>query len=72
MTKKSDVMRYSNDELAAMKARGESRTDWARAAAMTDADLEAGMDIDWARTGIELPEHNTVLRAFIDAQQQRR
>ena len=76
--------------------------------AMTDTDLdasiaadpdEAGMDIDWARAGIELPERkavlnmrvdpdvlaffkqtgrgyqtriNAVLRAFVDAQQQRR
>ena len=108
MTKKSGIMRYSDDELATMKARGESRTDWTRATAMTDADLdasiaadpdEAGMDIDWVRAGIELPERkavlnmrvdpdvlaffkqtgrgyqtriNAVLRAFVDAQQQRR
>lgn len=35
------IVRYSADELRAMRERGESQTDWARVAAMTDEELEA-------------------------------
>lgn len=40
---------YSADELRAMRARGESRSDWARVDALTEAELEASIaaDPDW-------------------------
>lgn len=50
------MVRHTAEELAAMRARGETRSDWARAQAMTreqiEADIaadpdEAGMVVDW-------------------------
>jgi uncharacterized protein (DUF4415 family) len=45
----SNTKRYSADELRAMRLRGESRTDWARVDALTEAELEATIaaDPDW-------------------------
>lgn len=44
-----DLRRYTADELLAMIARGEDRTDTARVLAMTEAELEASIasDPDW-------------------------
>lgn len=45
----ADIKRYSAEELRAMRARGESRSDWARVRGMTEADLEQSIakDPDW-------------------------
>lgn len=45
-----DIRRYTADELRKMIQRGESRTDWARIDAMTEAELEQAIasDPDWA------------------------
>jgi len=45
----SNIKRYSADELRAMRARGESRSNWARVDALTEAELEAAIaaDPDW-------------------------
>jgi uncharacterized protein (DUF4415 family) len=45
----SNIKRYSVDELRAMRARGESRSNWARVDALTEAELEAAIadDPDW-------------------------
>jgi len=44
-----DIRRYSIDEIRAMRARGESRTDWERIRTMTEEELEASIasDPDW-------------------------
>jgi hypothetical protein len=64
MTRKGRIVRYSAEELQAMRARGESRSDWARTAAMTDAEIEAaiaadpdeaGMKVDWAQASVDMP-----------------
>ncbi len=49
MRKKENIVSYAHEELAAMRARGEDRTDWARLEAMTEAELEAAIasDPDW-------------------------
>lgn len=58
MRKKSNIVRYTAEELAAMEARGEDRTDWAAIAAKTEGELAAdtagdsaweGVPDDWAR-----------------------
>jgi hypothetical protein len=41
-----ETKRYSVDELRAMRARGESRSDWARVDAMTEAEIEAAIAAD--------------------------
>lgn len=50
MKKDGAIVSYTAEELRAMIARGESRTDWARVDAMTEAELEAAIasDPDWA------------------------
>ena len=54
MKKRGHIVRYTNDELRDMIARGEDQTDWARVDAMTEEELEAAIasDPDWA----DLPE----------------
>ena len=60
MPSNEHIVEYTADELAAMRARGEGQTDFARLDAMTDEELEASIDFeeegvpDWstARAGI--------------------
>jgi uncharacterized protein (DUF4415 family) len=40
MEKKEDIRRYTSAELKAMRARGESQTDWARVRAKSEEELE--------------------------------
>ena len=49
MANEEDIRRYSIDEIRAMRARGEDRTDWQRIRNMTEEDLEAAIasDPDW-------------------------
>ena len=70
MAKKEHIVRYTAEELQAMSARGEDRTDWVRAGATTQAELEtqvasdpdeAGMIVDWASASVELPKPKSVL-----------
>jgi len=65
MAKKEHIVRYTAEELRAKSERGETRSDWAKAAAMTDAEIEAdiaadpdeaGMVIDWDSATIEMPK----------------
>jgi uncharacterized protein (DUF4415 family) len=48
--KDGNFVSYTAEELEQMRARGESKTDWARVDAMTEAELEAAIasDPDWA------------------------
>ena len=75
MAKKERIVGYSDEELRAMQARGESKTDWANAAAMTEAEIEAaiasdpdeaGMLVDWARASVEMPQPKAILNMRID------
>jgi uncharacterized protein (DUF4415 family) len=59
------IVRYSVEELAVKRKRGESRSDWAQAAAMTNEEIaadiasdpdEAGMVVDWDNVSIGLPK----------------
>jgi len=75
MARKERIVRYSAKELAARRKREGSRSDWARAAAMTieeiEADIasdpdEAGMVVDWGSVSIELPKAKADLHMRID------
>ena len=75
MARKERIVRYSAKELAAKRKRGESRSDWARAAAMTNEEIaadiasdpdEAGMVLDWDSVSIELPKPKADLHMRID------
>jgi uncharacterized protein (DUF4415 family) len=58
-----------------MLARGESKTDWKRAGAMTYDEIEtmvasdpdeAGMIVDWSRVSVETPRPKAVLNMRVD------
>ena len=59
MKKEASIVSYTVAELEAMRARGESRTDWARVDAMTEEELEAAIasDHDWADIPRDWYEH---------------
>ena len=46
MKKRNATARYTAEQLDAMRRRGESRTDWARVDAMTEAELVASIAAD--------------------------
>ncbi len=52
MTKKENIVSYTSEEVAAMRARGESLTDWARVDAKTDEEIAADTTSDPAWDGI--------------------
>lgn len=75
MARSNTIVRYSSDDLTAMRARGESRTDWARSAAMTDEALEAsiaadpdeaGMEFDWTSATTMAPQPDAALNVHVD------
>jgi len=76
MQKKNDTARFSAEQLKAMRQRGESRTDWARVGAMTEADFEASIAADpddvheapeWSRAILGLPPRKEHINIRIDA-----
>lgn len=76
MARKERIVRYTAEELAATRARGESKSDWRAAAAMTDAEVEAaiaadpdeaGLAVDWSQASVELPQPKAVLNMRIDS-----
>jgi uncharacterized protein (DUF4415 family) len=75
MARKEHIVRYSAKELAEMRKRGETHSDWAKAAAMTDEEIEAdiasdpdeaGMVVDWDSVSIELPKPKADLHMRVD------
>ena len=75
VAKKEHIVRYSAKDLAGRRERGETRSDWARAAAMTEEEIEsdvasdpneAGMVVDWDTVSIKLPEAKANLHMRID------
>jgi uncharacterized protein (DUF4415 family) len=75
MSKKGRIVRYSVDELAEKRRRGETRSDWARAEATTPEEIEAqaaadpdeaGIDIDWDSVTVEPPRPKAAVHMRID------
>ena len=72
MGKKSGhIVSYTADELKAMEARGETRSDWARAAAQplpdgSDPD-DAMEEIDWTTTELPMPRRKAHASLRLDA-----
>lgn len=52
MKKNGDMVSYTAEELAAMRARGETKTDWAAVDAKTEEELAADMASDPAWQGV--------------------
>ncbi len=61
MRRDGNIVSYTAEELKEMRARGESKTDWARVDAMTEAELEAAIasDPDWADIPRDWYKHAT-------------
>ena len=75
MAKKAHIVRYSAKDLAGKRQRGETRSNWARATAMTETEVEsdiasdpdeAGMVADWDTVSVKLPEAKADLHLRID------
>ena len=75
MAKKEHIVRYTAEELAEESRRGETRTDWARAAAMTYEEIEAqvaadpdeaGMVYDWDNATTVMPKPKADVHMRID------
>jgi uncharacterized protein (DUF4415 family) len=75
MRKNEHIAKHTADELAAMTKAGETRSNWAQAAAMSDAQLEASiaadpdeadMTIDWDKASVEMPQRKALLNMRVD------
>ena len=75
MRKKDDTVRYTAEQLADLRNRGETRSNWAKAAALTNEEIEAqiaadpdeaDMVIDWDSATVEMPQPKVVLKMRID------
>lgn len=73
---KENIVRYTIEEIEAMIARGEDKTDWARVDAMTDEDIERAMrddpdwkdfmDIDWSKARMVIPDKKKAISIRLD------
>ena len=75
MQKKEHITRHTAKELAAMTSSGKTGSNWKKAAAMSDVQLEAsiavdadetGMVIDWDNAAVELPQPKALLNMRVD------
>jgi len=75
MAKREHIVTRTASELQAMRRRGESRSDWAKAASMTSDEIEAsvaanpdevGMVVDWDSATVEVPQPKAVLNMRVD------
>ena len=76
MKKRNDTVRYTGEQLDAMRQRGESRTDWPKVDEMTEAELEASIaadpdDVheapDWSQAVLGLPPRKEHINIRIDS-----
>ena len=76
MARKEHIVKYTAEELEAMRARGESKSNWAKADAMTEEEIEAAiasdpdeasMEIDWSKAIIYTSPPKSVLNMRVDA-----
>ncbi len=75
MAKREHIVRYTDKELREMRERGEDKSDWKKAASMTNKEIEAAiagdedekeMHVDWSNISAELPRPKAVLNMRID------
>jgi uncharacterized protein (DUF4415 family) len=75
MARRERTVRHSAEELAEMRRRGDTRSDWARAGATSAAEIEAqvaadseeaGLEIDWDTVTVELPKPKAAIHMRID------
>lgn len=75
VSKKERIVRRTDDELRAMQAQGEDKSDWKRVAALSEAEIETAIStdadeaetiFDWSKASIDLPQPKAVLNMRID------
>ena len=75
MARKRCITGYAESELAKLKEQDGTRSDWDRAASLTEAQIEArvasdpdedDMVMDWDNATIELPQPKAVLNMRVD------
>lgn len=75
MRKKNDTVRYTAKQIKSKIRRGEDRTDWHRAKAMTGKKLEASIradvdegpeKLDWAKAVVEVPAPKDHINIRVD------
>ena len=75
MKKRSDTAHYSADRIAALRRKGEARTDWTKVDATSEADLEASIladpdDLheapDWTQAVKGLPPGKEPIKLRVD------
>lgn len=74
--KKSNIVRFTADEIQRRLAAGESRTDWARIDRLTDADIDAATrgdpdwqefaDVDWSKAIVVMPPEKQAISIRLD------
>jgi uncharacterized protein (DUF4415 family) len=76
MTNEENIKSYTVEEIRAMRARGESRTNWAEIEAMTEEEIEAaiasdpeeaGIEWDWDSAKLVIPEPKEHINLRVDA-----
>lgn len=75
MSNKRNTGSYTAEQLEAMRARGESLTDWSRVGALSDDELEqaiaddpdeAGAEWDWTRAKLVVPARRQSVHLRLD------
>jgi uncharacterized protein (DUF4415 family) len=75
MRKKGDIVRYSAEQIKSKIARGEDRTDWVKADAVTGAKLETSIradgddvqgELDWTQAVIGIPAPKEHINIRVD------
>lgn len=75
MTRKAHIVKYTDSELTRLNEQEGTRSDWDKAAGMTETEIEARvasdsdedeMVMDWDNATIELPQPKAVLNMRID------
>ncbi len=75
MKKKSNIVRYSAEDLKAKIARGEDRTDWRKADSVTGEKLEASIradvdesdgELDWTQAVVGIPAPKDHINIRVD------
>lgn len=72
MTNREQIVRYTAEELAEKRRRGETKTDWERVRNMTEEELEASIDfeeegeIDWDAVYVSMPSVKKQVTIRID------
>jgi len=72
MRKSTHIVQHTADEITAMRARGEDKTDLKRLASTDEADLEAAVEgddegeFDWSNAPIGLPRPKQQLALHLD------